>query len=153
MFKLRQYLLLSGLLLLLNGCIAVNPYNEDLQPLIQVQREGMPLIQWQPQGAQLVRVYQGKYEEDDNTLSGENLIWTLSATTDNSIQSPIRYGEIPPGAQALRPAKKLEPGLFYTVLVRRLDSNARRDKELSNTLNRYEAVYSFRFGGVEMLEP
>jgi len=124
------------LVLLLSAC-QLNPYDEAQKPNIQIGDGLTPSINWQPQGAHVVRVYQA-----GNTRS-EGLMWLISAKQDNAIQAPITYGLLPPQAQSSRPAYPLQAGEKYTIIVQRKDAKA-KDNPLDNTLNTYETRQTFK---------
>jgi hypothetical protein len=123
------------LLLLLSAC-QLNPYDEDQAPSIQIGDGLTPTINWQPQGAQVVRVYQA------NNTGVDGLMWLISAKQDNGIQAPLTYGVLPPQAQSSHPATPLQVGEKYLVIVQRKDANA-SGNPLANTLNEYGAQQSF----------
>lgn len=76
-------------------------------------------ISWTPEGAHLVRVYKGAQA---GTGVGPTLVWSISASSTNSLQSGIEYGtNPPPGGTTEVPAQALILGQPYTVQVSRVD--------------------------------
>jgi hypothetical protein len=117
--RLRAPLLLTAALLL--GC-GGSDYDKTQVPVITVTPViALPIVRiaWTPAGAQLVRVYKG------TSASGgvdPSLVWSISATSSNSLVSGIEYGtNPPPGGTTEVPAQRLELGQPYTVQVSRDD--------------------------------
>lgn len=109
----------------LSAC-ALNPYNPEQKPQLQVSADVPPQIRWTPQGADVLRVYLG-----DSTGGGygENLLWLLSAKKTGAIQSPLTYGETPPDTRENRAAPALRAGETYTLVLRRPDQRAARQAQ------------------------
>src|SRR5688572_307712 len=81
------------LVMLLAGC-DTNPFDPAQQPEVTVTDLSVAgiFIEWQPAGAQLVRVYRGSIAGDGY---GESLMWSIAANTKNSLMSGVRYGASP----------------------------------------------------------
>jgi len=128
---------LLGLLFisLLSAC-QLNPYDESEKPSVQVGGGLTPMIQWTPQGVQAVRVYQ------EGSTNLEGLMWTLSAQQDNGLLSPITYGVVPPNGHSPRPARPLQAGASYTLVVQRKDLKS-QDAALDNVSHQYETRQNF----------
>lgn len=129
------------LLLLALGCDS-NPFDATQQPVVAVTQgsvAGDVTIAWQPSGAQLVRVYRGATAGSGYT---ETLVWSIAATTPNSLVSGVRYGATPSGATTDAPAKPLASGAIYTVQVTRADPKGSGDG-FTNTSNRYVGTATF----------
>ena len=71
----------------------VNPYDASQQPRVSVAASATPVISWQPEGAQLVRVYRGTTAGDGYTAA---LVWSIAATSSNSLRSGVSYGASAP---------------------------------------------------------
>lgn len=128
-------------LLLAMGCDS-NPFDATQQPVVAVTQgavAGDVTISWQPSGAQLVRVYRGATAGDGYT---ESLMWSIAATTQNSLVSPVRYGVAASGGTTDLPPKPLAPGAVYTVQVARADPKGSGDG-FTNTSNRYVSTATF----------
>src|SRR5687768_5763956 len=80
---------------LVSACSS-NPNDAAQQPRVTVTQAapGPAVIAWQPAGAQLVRVYRGSTAGDGYT---ESLMWSIAASTNNSLPSGVQYGVMPPG--------------------------------------------------------
>ncbi len=130
----------TGLLALLAAACDRNPYDPAQQPRVTVTvRAGVPVIEWQPSGAQLVRVYQGATAGDGY---GERLMWSIAATTRNSLASGVAYGAAPAGGTTDVAARPLLAGETYTVQVTRQDPRGTGDG-FTNTGNRYVGTTTF----------
>jgi hypothetical protein len=76
-------------------------------------------IAWQPEGAGLVRVYKGASPNPGDVAA---TVWSITATSDNSILSGIEYGATTlRGATTAVAAQPLVRGQAYTVEISRLD--------------------------------
>ncbi|MCC6243594.1 MAG: hypothetical protein IT353_12185 [Gemmatimonadaceae bacterium] len=118
----------------------VNPYDATQQPRVSVAASATPVITWQPEGAQLVRVYRGTTAGDGYTSA---LVWSIAATSSNSLRSGVSYGaSAPTGGTIDVPATALVPGAVYTVQVTRRDPEASGDG-FTNTANRYVGTATF----------
>lgn len=97
------------------------------------------LIRWEPAGAQQIQVYRGTVADGN----AANLVWSISATSANSLASPIEYASNPPAGGATDlVAKPLEPGVPYTVQVGRLDPKGGA-ANISGTRFRYSNTQTF----------
>jgi hypothetical protein len=119
-----------------------NPYDPAQQPRVTVapvDGGATIAIEWQPDGAQLVRVYRGTVAGDGYT---DQLMWSLAATSRNSLASGVRYGAVPGGSTTDVAAKPLATGEVYTVQVTRQDPKGSGDG-FTNTSNRYVGTATF----------
>ncbi|MEO7521535.1 MAG: hypothetical protein ABIW79_06935 [Gemmatimonas sp.] len=122
------------------GCDA-NPYDARQRPQVSV----LPVtvdnvtISWQPDGAQMVRVYRGPAAGDGY---GDQLLWSIVANAKNGLRSGLRYGAASDGAAVDVPARPLSAGALYTVEVTRADPRGRGDG-FTNTANRYVGTSTF----------
>ena len=117
-----------------------NPYDPAQQPRVTVAyRAGVPVIEWQPSGAQLVRVYRGATAGDGY---GDRLVWSIAATTGNSLVSGVAYGAAPSGGTTDVAARPLLAGETYTAQVTRQDPRGTGDG-FTNTGNRYVGTTTF----------
>lgn len=140
-------LLLVGILA---SCTQINAYNPDQNPLISVSTDTPPVISWTPQGAETLRIYEGKYE--GATGHGENLAWMLIADQANGLKSPITYGQSVPNAQA-RQARELIPGESYTLILRRRDPNGISSNDPTQVAKYvYETTLYFKPGQAAITE-
>lgn len=134
---------LSALVLLMAAtACAANPHDASQQPLVTIRpaTAALPVtIEWQPAGAQLVRVYRGSTAADGY---GDNLMWSIAASTKNSIASSAPYGVTPSGATIDVAAKPLVTGETYTAQVTRSDPKGSGDG-FTNTSNRYVGTATF----------
>lgn len=123
-----------------------NPYDPTQQPRVTVTTTSSPvLISWQPGGAQLVRVYRGATAGDGYTTA---LVWSLAASSKNSLSSGVAYGTAAPAGGATDvPAKPLVAGDSYTVQVTRQDPKGTGDG-FTNNSNRYVGTRTFTAGDV-----
>jgi hypothetical protein len=131
---------------LVAGACDVNPYDATQEPRVTVTQgaaESTVTIGWQPDGAQLVRVYRGGVAGDGY---GEALQWSIVAEGENSLRSAVRYGEEPLGGATDVPPRPLVAGQTYTVEVTRRDPRGSGDG-FTNTRNRYVGVAVFTFRG------
>jgi hypothetical protein len=119
-----------------------NPYDPTQVPRVVATTGGTAAlsISWQPEGAQLVRVYRGATAGDGYTLA---LVWSVAATARNSLASPVPYGSAAPaGGSTDRASSPLVPGEVYTVQVTRQDPKGTGDG-FTNTANRYVGTVTF----------
>lgn len=136
----RTQLLLTALLML--GACDSNPYDSAEEPRVSIARVdsgNTVAIEWQPAGAQLVRVYRGSSAGDGYS---DQLMWSVAATSRNSLASGIRYGAVPGGGMVDVPAKPLVPGEVYSAQVTRQDPKGSGDG-FTNTSNRYVGTVTF----------
>lgn len=133
---------LLSLLTLTTACDA-NPYDASQRPTVSVtSTPDAPFVRivWQPDGAQLVRVYRGSVAGDGY---GESLMWSIAASTGNSLSSGVAYGDPSPrGGSTDVPARALLAGERYTVEVTRRDPKGSGDG-FTNTNNRYVGTATF----------
>lgn len=106
---------------------------------VNVSTTAPPQISFQPNGAQLVRVYRGASAGDGYTTS---LVWSIAATSKNSLTSSITYGTVPSGGNVDVPLKPLVLGETYTVQVTREDPKGTGDG-FTNTRHRYVGTKTF----------
>ena len=128
------------LTMMLTGCDR-NPYDESQRPVVNVSTaQSSVVINWQPEGAQLVRVYRGAVAGDGYTAE---LVWSIAATSKNSLRSGVSYGVTSPtGGNIDFAAKPLIAGQQYTVQVTRADPKGSGDG-FTNTSNRYVGTSTF----------
>lgn len=129
-------------LVVLGAACDVNPYDPAQQPRVtvtQVAPGPAVTIEWQPAGAQLVRVYRGSAAGDGY---GDSLVWSIAAVTKNSLPSRVTYGATPTGGTADVAAKPLVAGETYTAQVTRHDPKGSGDG-FTNTANRYVGTATF----------
>lgn len=113
---------------------SVNSRDESQVPQVSVTVNPAGVrIMWQPEGAQLVRVYLGTRAGDGY---GDSLMWSVGANSRNSLRSGLVYGETPAGGTTDVPAKRLVPSTTYTIEVTRADPKGSGDG-FTNTSNRY----------------
>lgn len=118
----------------------VNPYDATQQPRVSVAAGAPVVISWQPEGAQLVRVYRGSTAGDGYTSA---LVWSIAATSSNSLRSGVVYGASAPTGGTIDVAPvALVPGAVYTVQITRRDVKASGDG-FTNTANRYVGTATF----------
>lgn len=119
----------------------VNPDDPAQRPTVTVTQTPASgvAIGWHPEGAQLIRVYRGASAGDGYDV---NLMWSVAATTQNSLRSLVSYGVAPSGGTTDVPAKALVTGETYTVQVTRQDPKGTGDG-FSNTSNRYIGTATF----------
>lgn len=130
-----------ALLLMLAAC-DVNPFDPAQQPTVSITGASLPTtvtISWQPAGAQLVRVYRGSTAGDGYTST---LVWSIAATTVNSLPSGVVYGTTPSGGRIDVASQALAAGETYTVQVTRQDPKGSGDG-FTNTSNRYVGTATF----------
>lgn len=123
------------------GCDS-NPYDPTQVPRVVATTGGTAavVVSWQPAGAQLVRVYRGATAGDGYTPA---LVWSVAATTRNSLTSPLSYGATAPAGGSTDVASRpLVPGEVYTVQVTRQDPRGTGDG-FTNTSNRYVGTATF----------
>ena len=117
-----------------------NPYDDSQRPRVSVVAAPTPAISWQPDGAQLVRVYRGTVAGDGY---GPDLWWSIAATSRNSLVSGVTYGSASPAGGTVEvAAKPLVPGQSYTVEVTRADPKG-KGEGFTNTSNRYVGTATF----------
>lgn len=134
--RLRRIALLSFTMAV--AACSVNPRDESQVPKISVTVKPAGVrIMWQPEGAQLVRVYLGTRAGDGY---GDSLMWSVVANSKNGLRSGLLYGETPAGGSTDVPAKPLEVSRTYTIEVTRADPNGSGDG-FTNTSNRYVATF------------
>ena len=131
----------AALLVMLAAACDVNPHDPAQEPRVTVTQgaAGSPIIAWQPAGAQLVRVYRGARAGDGY---GPDLMWSIAASTKNSLASGVSYGAAPIGGTTDVQARPLLPGATYTAQVTRQDPKASGDG-FTNTANRYVGTATF----------
>lgn len=96
-------------------------------------------IRWTPANAQQILVYKGTVADGNST----NVVWSIAASSVNSLTSPIEYGtNPPPGGTTVVAAKRLESGQPYTVLIGRVDPADASGGVLGNRF-RYTATQTF----------
>jgi hypothetical protein len=138
---LRRLCLSIGML----GFVACdsNPFDETQVPRVTATPNvALPVVffTFAPDSVQQVRVYRGSTAGDGYT---DALMWSLAATTKNSIRSGVEYGRAAPaGATTDVPAKPLIAGQTYTVQVVRADPKGTGDG-FTNTSNRYVGTATF----------
>jgi len=122
----------------LTGC-SVNP--EDLAQVPTVKVTTRPALQfsWTPDGADLIRVYEGKTAGDGY---GPTMVWSIASSTPNGLKSPVEYGTPPKGATEDWPVKELVGGQTYTVVVHRDDPKG-TGEGFTNTSNVYKGEQNF----------
>ncbi len=130
---------------LLTAC-DVNPYDASQVPQVRVTPTvgaSRVVISWQPEGAQLVRVYAGSVAGDGYTTT---LVWSIAAIGSNTLVSGVDYGALTPtGGRIDVPAKALVSGQTYTVQVTRADPKGSGDG-FTNTSNHYVGTQTFTVG-------
>ena len=113
-------MLLAGTMLL--GCSGGGDFDKTQVPVITVTPVvALPLVKfaWTPAGAHLVRVYKGT---SAGSGPGPTLVWSISASSTNSLASGVEYGtNPPPGGTTEVPAQALVLGQPYTVQISRVD--------------------------------
>ncbi len=122
-----------------------NPYDAAQRPRVTIGSATAPVvISWQPAGAQLVRVYRGSAAGDGYTTS---LMWSITASSMNSLLSGVSYGAVAPGGGTTDvAARPLVTGERYTVQVTRQDPKGSGDG-FTNTRNRYVGTLAFTLWG------
>jgi hypothetical protein len=141
MLTMRPRLFCAALAMVASACDS-NPYDPAQAPRVTITRPdggGTIRIEWQPAGAQLVRVYRGSAAGDGYT---DQLMWSVAATSQNSLASGIAFGTSPTGGTTDVPAKPLVPGEVYTAQVTRQDPKGSGDG-FTNTNNRYVGTATF----------
>ena len=125
----------------------VNPYDVSQERRVTVTPAvgaSRVVISWQPDGAQLVRVYAGTAAGDGYSTA---LVWSIAASGTNALVSGVDYGATAPaGGRTDVPAKALQPGLSYTVQVTRADPKGAGDGFMY-TSNRYVGTKTFTAAG------
>ena len=118
-----------------------NPFDPAQVPRVTVTvgDGGTVTIEWQPPGAHLVRVYRGAIPGDGYT---DQLMWSVAATSKNSLASGIAYGVTPNGGATDLAARPLVAGEVYTVQVTRADPKGSGDG-FTSTNNRYVGTAAF----------
>lgn len=119
-----------------------NPYDPAQQPRVTVSRPAggsTVVIEWQPAGAQLVRVYRGSVAGDGYD---DRLMWSIAASARNGLTSGVPYGASPSGGTTDVAAKPLVAGETYTAQVTRHDPRGSGDG-FTNTANRYVGTATF----------
>ena len=97
------------------------------------------VIRWEPAGAQQIQVYRGTVADG----SAVNLVWSISATSTNSLVSGVEYAtNPPPGGITDLQAKPLERGQPYTVQVSRVDPKG-GGANISGGRYRYTSTQTF----------
>ncbi len=135
--RLLSFLL--GLSVAASGCDR-NPFDESQRPRVTVTRSGsVAVFSWQPTGAQLVRVYRGATAGDGY---GDRLVWSVGATSKNSIASGVTYGVVPVGGANDVAPQALLAGDTYTVEVTRADPKGKGEGFTGNS-NRYVGTATF----------
>jgi hypothetical protein len=137
----RRPLFAAALAVLVSACDR-NPYDPAQQPRVTVTPAdggATVAIEWEPEGAQLIRVYRGPTAGDGYT---DQLMWSVAATSRNSLTSGIRYGAAPSGGTTDVAATSLVTGEVYTVQVTRQDPTGSGDG-FTNTSNRYIGTARF----------
>lgn len=133
----------SLLMLLAAMACDSNPYDAAQQPSVTVaQQNGVAqvVISWQPEGAQLVRVYRGATAGDGYS---DDLMWSIAATGKNSLRSGVTYAATSiVGGTTDVAARPLLAGRTYTVEVTRADPRGKGDG-FTNTSNRYVGTATF----------
>ncbi len=139
--RLLRSLPISAVALVL-ACDA-NPFDATQVPSVTATPNvtlPVAVFSWQPAGAQIIRVYRGSTAGDGYT---ESLMWSVVATSMNSIASGVEYGRNPiPGATLDVASKLLVPGQVYTVQITRSDPKGSGDG-FTNTNNRYVGTATF----------
>jgi hypothetical protein len=133
----------SLMLLMLHGAAcSINPHDPAQQPrvtVVQAAADPAVTVHWQPEGAQLVRVYRGPVAGDGY---GDSLMWSIAATDANGLQSGVAYGASPAAGTTDVPAKPLVAGETYTAQVIRRDPRG-AGEGFTNTSNRYVGTATF----------
>lgn len=106
---------------------------------VVVSAAALPQIAFQPNGAQLVRVYRGSVAGDGY---GTSLVWSIAASSQNSLTSTVTYGITPPAGTIDVPAQPLLIGESYTVEVTRADPKGSGDG-FTNTRHKYVGTKTF----------
>jgi hypothetical protein len=102
------------------------------------------VFSWTPAGAQQIQVYRGTVVDGNSA----NVVWSITASGFNSIESGVEYGRNPPpGGTTLVPARPLVPGQPYTVQVSRVDPR-NPVGSVSGTRYRYQNVQTFSLGAI-----
>lgn len=127
----------------------VNPFDRTQVPRITVTpviAAPLVVIAWTPTGANLVRVYKGTTAGQGY---GQDLVWSIAATSGNSLMSSVEYGESAGlvGATTDVAAKALILGQPYTVQVSRQDPKGSGDG-FTSTGNRYVSTQTFTLAAV-----
>lgn len=122
----------------------VNPFDRTQVPRITVTpviAAPLVVIAWTPTGANLVRVYKGTTAGQGY---GEALVWSIAATSGNSLMSSVEYGTSAAlvGATTDVAAKPLILGQPYTVEVSRTDPKG-TGSGFTSTGNRYVSTQTF----------
>jgi hypothetical protein len=125
-----------------------NPFDATQVPKITITPVvALPLvvIAYEPQGAALIRVYRGTVAGQGY---GEDLWWSVAATSGNSLPNRIEYGTtVFAGGGIDVAAKPLALGQPYTVQVSRLDPKGKGDG-FTNTGNRYVSTQTFTIASI-----
>ncbi len=125
-----------------------NPFDASQVPKITITPVvALPLvaISYEPQGAALIRVYRGAQAGQGY---GEDLWWSIAATSGNSLPNRIEYGTtVFAGGAVDVPAKPLAIGQSYTVQISRADPKGKGDG-FTNTENRYVNSQTFTLGAL-----
>lgn len=85
-------------------------------PVVSVGGSTVPTITWMPNGAQALHVYRGTMPGGDY-----DLVWSISTQLTNSLQSPVTYGDLPPGTSSDVGPLPLLRGTPYTIVVERVE--------------------------------
>jgi hypothetical protein len=139
--------LIPAIAVLLLACDS-NPYDPRQVPKIRVTPVlAAPIVSfaWEPAGAALLRVYSGTVAGDGYSAT---LVWSIAATSGNSLESGVEYGTTrPAGGSTDVAAKPLVPGAPYTVQISRRDPKGKGDSFLG-TSNRYVNTQTFTVAAV-----
>jgi hypothetical protein len=146
-FASRVQRLIPVIAALLLACDS-NPYDPRQVPKIRVTPViAAPVVSfaWEPEGAALLRVYSGTVAGDGYSAT---LVWSIAATSRNSLASGVEYGTTRPvGGATDVAAKLLVPGAPYTVQISRADPKGKGDSFLG-TSNRYVNTQTFTVAAV-----
>lgn len=133
---------LAALALLITAC-DVNPFDAAQVPSVVAapgSAADQVTITWQPEGAQMVRVYRGTQAGDGYSPS---LVWSVVATGENTLRSGLTYGtDSPSGGRTDVASQALVAGAPYTVQITRQDPKG-SGSGFTNTNNRYVGTASF----------
>ncbi|MCB9235879.1 MAG: hypothetical protein H6581_29795 [Bacteroidia bacterium] len=138
MKRLFHPLFIAFLLLLIGQ--SCHPFDKSQVPQITVQPGLVPVFSFSPETAFRIRVFKG---DKDLDTYGDELMWELTGVgAENSLQSPITYGIGPEDYHQDRPAKPLQAGETYTVVIMRMDPKASGDG-FTRRSNDYRASATF----------
>jgi hypothetical protein len=102
------------------------------------------VFSWTPAGAQQIQVYRGTAVDGNSA----NVVWSITASSLNSIESGVEYGRNPPpGGTTIVPAQPLVRGQPYTVQVSRMDPKNAAGS-VSGARYRYQNVQTFSLGTI-----